>query len=225
MGHICLLHSNGLTPDDIQCDTHTRPTVRVARGTTTSHSTALQQACAAAGRAAPPRPPCPPCCVKVGFFNSASEDKFFISKMIVTGRSARLSWLIFFVSAALLGVSSGACNDDPSDCSTCAACTTAVSSSTQLYYWVQTDPNSEDVGDGTCVQRFDPVGSSTVRTADMPGLCGKRVFIACSGGTVASLTRNCPVTPGVKSAASQLKISSFVTASLVSSLAFYLIFN
>jgi hypothetical protein len=175
-----------------------------------------------AGSATAPPPAVPPCCVKVGFLSSASEDKFLISKMIVAGRSARLSWLIFFVSAALLGVSSGACNDDPSDCSTCASCTTAAPSGIQLYYWVQTDPNSEDVGDGTCVQRFDPVGSSTVRTSDMPGLCGKRVFVACSGGTVASVTRNCPV---VKSAASQLKISSFVTASLVSSLAFYLIFN
>ena len=144
--------------------------------------------------------------------------------MIVAGRSAHLSWLIFVVSAALLGVSSGACVDTPSDCSSCAACTSIVrqGTSTIVYYWVQPDPDSGTVGSGTCVQRFDPVGSSTVRTADMPGLCGKRVFIACSGGTVASTTRNCPV---VKSAAFQLKISSFVTASLVSSLAFYLIFN
>ena len=126
--------------------------------------------------------------------------------MIVAGRSARLSWLIFFVSAALLGVSSGACADDPSDCGDCAACTLAVRSpSTQIYYWVQTDPSSGTVGSGTCVQRFDPVGSSNVRTSDMPGLCGKRIFVTCSGGSTQSTTRNCPVTP---SAASQLKISS-----------------
>ncbi len=183
----------------------------------------------AAPHTAPPRrPPCrlaAPLRVNVGFLSSASEDKFLISKMIVAGRSARLAWLIFFVSAALLGVSSGACADTPSDCGTCAVCTTAVRSgtSTQVYYWVQTDPNSETVGSGTCVQRFDPVGSSTVRTADMAGLCGKRVFVKCSGGTTSSVTQNCKVE--AKSSASQLKISSSVTASLVSGLAFYLIFN
>jgi hypothetical protein len=125
--------------------------------------------------------------------------------MIVAGRSARLSWLIFFVSAALLGVSSGACVDDPLDCGDCAACTQARRSSTQVYYWVQTDPSSDTVGSGTCVQRFEPVGSSNVRTSDMPGLCGKRIFVACSLGSTQSATRNCPVTT---SAASQLKISS-----------------
>jgi hypothetical protein len=169
-------------------------------------------------------PAVPSCCVKVGFLSCDSEDKFLISKMIVAGRSARLSWLFLFVSAALLGVSSGACADTPSDCGTCAVCTTAVRSgtSTQVYYWVQTDPNSGTVGSGTCVQRFDPVGSSTVRTADMAGLCGKRVFVTCSGGSTQSVSQNCQ---SVTSSASQLKISSSVTASLVSSLAFYLIFN
>ncbi len=102
-------------------------------------------------------------------------------RMIVAGRSACVSSLILCVSVALLG--RAACSNNPSECFNCNACLGITrSDGKQAYYWVESGSGSE------CVQRYDPVGSSSQRTANMPGLCGKTVYVFCGF----SVSQSCP---------------------------------
>ena len=131
-------------------------------------------------------------------------------KMIVAGRSACVLSLILCVSVALLGAVRAACVDDPSECYNCGACLGIVRSGdgNKAYYWV------ESGGSGECVQRYDPVGSSSQRTANMPGLCGKTVYVFCSS----SVSQSCPVVKPT-SGVSQLKLSSSLSVSFAALLA------
>jgi hypothetical protein len=87
-----------------------------------------------------------------------------------------------------------------------------VNDSKKAYYWVN-DVDGSYPDTGTCVQRYDPVGSNSERTVDMPGLCGKTVFLLCTGGSLHSKKSTC-------SSVSQLKLSSLI-ASLVALLALF----
>ncbi len=133
--------------------------------------------------------------------------------------------MIFFVSAALLGTTlAQTCTSDPTLCLTCFDCNNIVRQGGQnnAFFWVATTSDSSDPGPGACQQRYDPVGSSSIRQAASASMCGKRIFIACSGGITSSVIQSSPV---VRSSASELKISSSITVSLVAGLALYLIIN
>jgi hypothetical protein len=130
-----------------------------------------------------------------------------------------LSLLVF---AAVFGMAQAQCINDPALCLTCADCNSVVRQSDQArtYLWVATDSSSSDPGPGICVQRYDPPTIGELRAFDKQPLCTKRLFLACNGGLTQSVVRSCST-----SSASELKISSFITASLVAVLALNLMVN
>ena len=142
--------------------------------------------------------------------------------MTVEVRSTSVSLLILLVAAGVFGMAQAQCLNDPAACLTCATCDSIQRQSDMqpTYLWVATDSSSTDPGAGTCVQRYDPPTIGTLRAFDKQPLCGKRLFLACSGGTTSSVLKSCTA-----SSASELKFLSSMTASLVAVLAMYLIIN
>jgi hypothetical protein len=144
-------------------------------------------------------------------FCSRQSVRYIESKMIATIRST--SVLILLVTAAILGTAQAQCVNNPADCTTCLACDLIVrqSDKQEIYMWIAADSSSTTPGAGTCVHRFDPPITGTLRNFGAPPLCGNRIFTSCSGGLTQSVMRSCPI----GSPASELKISSVIIASLV----------
>ncbi len=118
------------------------------------------------------------------------------------------------------------CKGSPQYCSNCGDCLSIIRTSDgkQTYYWVASDPNADPVDRntaGTCVERFDPPTTGSLRPANSKDLCGKKVFTDCSSSLTRSISQSCPAV----SAGSALQASTTVTASLVAAFAVYLIFN
>jgi hypothetical protein len=112
------------------------------------------------------------------------------------------------------------CVSNPAYCSSCSSCLSIGRESDELksYYWVNSD-DSTTAGSGTCVQRYDPIGSSSPRSVDSTDLCGKRVFLECTNGLTSSVKKSCPFVSGV----SQLKLSPSLAAIVVSLLALFVV--
>ncbi len=137
--------------------------------------------------------------------------RFIESKMIAAIRST--SVLILLVSAAIFGTAQAQCQGNPEQCTTCLACDSIIrlSDRQEIYMWIAADSSSTTPGAGTCVNRFDPPITGTLRNFGAPPLCGNRIFTSCSGGLTQSVMRSCPF----GSPASELKFSSSIIASLV----------
>jgi hypothetical protein len=122
----------------------------------------------------------------------------------------------------------GTCKASPQYCFSCGDCLAIfrTSDGAKTYYWVASDPNAANDRDtaGTCVERFDPPTTGSLRSVDSKDLCGKRVFVACSFSLTQSTRQSCPFVSQV-SAGSALQVSTTVTASLVAAFAVCLIFN
>jgi hypothetical protein len=142
--------------------------------------------------------------------------------MIGAGRSPVVTSLFLCFSIVLLGTVRADCVSDPADCSDCNICLRAVRSgtATKVYLWVNDVSGDDPSPTGTCVQRFDPVGSNSARAYDSPALCGKTVFADCTNGRKESYEFSCPISKK-SSGVSQLKISSSLNAGFLAFLALF----
>jgi hypothetical protein len=105
---------------------------------------------------------------------------------------AILPTAIAFILFTCVATQTSTCQSTPSSCNSCSTCLTVarLSDGNQAYYWVN-DEDTSSPGTGSCVQRYDPTGSDSLIDVGSSALCGKRVFLDCTGGRTISRVKSC----------------------------------